>query len=118
MDARQLAAFQALLRQRREELLAIAESGAQAAATVELDQTRVGRLSRMDALQGQAMSVEGERRRQLELRRIDAALLRIEQDEYGDCLECGEPINPKRLQLDPSTPYCIDCAEQKERGND
>ena len=115
MDAKQLEKFKALLHKRRDELYAIADSGAQAAATVELDQTRVGRLSRMDALQGQAMSVEGRRRRELELRNIAAALARIDEGSFGDCLECGEAIDPRRLEFDPSTPYCVRCAARMER---
>lgn len=114
MDAKQIAKFEALLHKRRDELRAIEDSGAQAAATVELDQTRMGRLSRMDALQGQAMSVEGRRRRELELQKITAALARIEQGEFGDCLECGEAINPLRLELDPSAQHCVRCAEKME----
>lgn len=77
---------------------------------MELDQTRVGRLSRMDALQGQAMAQETERRRKNELQRIEAALLRVESGDYGYCVTCGEEISAKRLALDPSTPLCIDCA--------
>jgi len=77
---------------------------------VELDQTRVGRLSRMDALQGQAMAQETERRRNNELQRIDAALARVDTGDYGYCVICGEEISSKRLALDPSTPLCIDCA--------
>ena len=41
---------------------------------------------------------------------IEAALMRIDNDEYGECMECGEPINPKRLEIDPTTLYCIECA--------
>ena len=78
---------------------------------VELDQTTVGRLSRMDALQSQAMALETERRRELEIQRIDAALKRIEDDDYGYCLTCGEEIAVKRLDFDPATPVCIDCAK-------
>ena len=40
----------------------------------------------------------------------DAALLRIDNGEYGECLNCGEDIAPKRLELDPANPVCIDCA--------
>jgi DnaK suppressor protein len=79
--------------------------------TVELDQTTVGRLSRMDALQSQAMALETERRRELEIQRIDAALKRMEDEDYGYCLTCGEDIAAKRLDFDPSTPVCIDCAK-------
>jgi DnaK suppressor protein len=77
---------------------------------VELDQQAVGRLSRMDALQVQAMAQETSRRRKMQLRRITAALARIGEGEFGYCLECGEEIAARRLELDPTAPLCIDCA--------
>lgn len=77
---------------------------------VELDQTRVGRLSRMDALQGQAMAAATERRRLAGKHRIDAALERLDAGEYGYCVACGEPISPARLRADPAVATCIDCA--------
>ncbi|MBE0489804.1 MAG: TraR/DksA C4-type zinc finger protein [Halomonas sp.] len=80
-------------------------------ATVMLDQQSVGRLSRMDALQGQAMAKAEEDRRQLALRRIEAALTRIGRGEFGECIECGEWISAKRLKWDPTVLKCIDCAE-------
>ncbi|MBO0334059.1 TraR/DksA C4-type zinc finger protein [Sneathiella sp. CAU 1612] len=95
---------------RREELLAVMKASVEGSRPVELDQTRVGRLSRMDALQGQAMAQETERRRNNELQRIDAALARVDTGDYGYCVTCGEEISSKRLALDPSTPLCIDCA--------
>jgi DnaK suppressor protein len=95
---------------RREELLAVMKASVEGSRPVELDQTRVGRLSRMDALQGQAMAQETERRRKNELQRIDAALARVDTGDYGYCVTCGEEISSKRLALDPSTPLCIDCA--------
>ena len=72
----------ALLKARRAETETLLNSAAESAAPVTLDQTRVGRLSRMDALQQQAMAQETERRRKLDLMRIDAALARIEADDY------------------------------------
>ncbi len=78
---------------------------------MELDQTRQGRLSRIDALQQQAMAAETQRRRTLELRRIDAALRRIDAGEYGYCLTCGEEIAPARLKFDPAATQCVPCAE-------
>jgi DnaK suppressor protein len=100
----------ALLHARRAEILALIDGHGDDSQPVELDQTRVGRLSRMDALQNQAMAKETERRRHQELERIDLALERLANDEYGDCLACGEPIAEKRLKLDPSATLCIDCA--------
>ena len=78
---------------------------------VELDQTKVGRLSRMDAMQGQAMALAVEERRKIELQRIEAALIRIEQGDFGYCVRCDEEIALKRLELDPAAPTCIECAE-------
>ena len=107
-----LGAIQARLRARREELLRLTAAHEDESDPVEVDQSRVGRLSRMDALQSQAMAVEVERRRELELARIESALERIEQGEYGNCVSCGEPIAPRRLELDPATPLCVSCAER------
>jgi DnaK suppressor protein len=107
--------FRRMLLQRRQELLSVKEAAEGAAETVELDQTRVGRLSRMDALQLQAMSLENKRRRELALKRISAALSRVNEDEYGYCVNCGNEIAQNRLEVDPAAPLCIACAEASER---
>ncbi len=104
------AAAKARLLARRQELVHLSEASAEARRPVELDPARVGRLSRMDAMQSQAMSVETDRRRQIEVRRIDAALTRLDDGEYGFCAGCGAAIALKRLEFDPTTPVCIDCA--------
>ena len=101
-----------LLKQ-QEELAALEQTGVDAASVVELDQTRVGRLSRMDALQGQAMSQESLRRRQIQLQKISTALRRIDHEDYGYCAECGDKIAFKRLLFDPATTLCITCANDK-----
>ena len=98
---------------RRQALVELAEDAEGAQKPVELDQTRVGRLSRMDALQGQAMAQETARRRDNEVTRIDAALKRVDDDEYGYCLACGEKIAVKRLELDPMAAVCVTCAAGK-----
>ena len=108
--------FEALIRQRIAELEDIAESSRDATATVELDQTRQGRLSRMDALQGQAMAKATEQRRSHEIQRLKAALLRLERDDFGECLECGEPIAKARLKADPAATLCRECASELESG--
>lgn len=106
------AAVRARLIARRGEIEAMAGASAEARGTVELDQQRVGRLSRMDALQGQAMAREVERRREVELLRIAAALARLDEGEYGYCLGCGEEIGARRLETDPTAPTCIGCARK------
>ncbi|MFP4080082.1 MAG: TraR/DksA family transcriptional regulator [Ectothiorhodospira sp.] len=84
------------------------------ADTVELDQTRTGRLSRMDALQGQAMARASEARAAQQIRRIQAALRRMDEGGYGECVDCGEPIARGRLEANPAVALCIGCAEKAE----
>lgn len=106
----------------RERLLALREALVQASAdgaddtrTVEEDRSRIGRLSRVAALHSQAMAQERERRRRLHLQRVDTALTRIDQHEYGECVTCGEAIDPRRLTADPAAVQCIGCAGKAER---
>lgn len=101
----------------RARLVAMRESldGQDAAAegsrdTVTLDQQSVGRLSRMDALQGQAMAQATHARRQQMRARIAAALARLDAGEFGWCESCGEPIAARRLELDPTVTRCVGCA--------
>ncbi len=107
-------AFRKHLTEMREEVEKLSEVTEEARQPVELDQTMVGRLSRMDALQSQAMQLETERRRTVEIQRINAALQRITDGEFGYCVSCGIDIEPKRLDNDPTTPTCFDCAELSE----
>jgi DnaK suppressor protein len=102
----------ARLRTRRAELVRLTAAHEEESDPVEVDQSSVGRLTRMDALQSQAMAAEVERRRELELTRIATALERLERGEYGYCVNCGEPIAQRRLELDPATPLCLSCAER------
>ena len=107
-------AMRARLLEMRDELERIAKTAEDSAAVVELDQSKVGRLSRMDAMQAQAMAKASGERRDAILRRIGAALKRIDDKEYGLCLECGEPIDPRRIEFDPTVSLCIDCASAAE----
>lgn len=106
--------LQKLLLSQQRELVKMKQTGNAAAAVVELDQTRIGRLSRMDALQGQTMSQKRERRRDIQLQKIAVALKRIEQGNFGYCTECGDEIALKRLQFDPAASLCFNCADDKD----
>jgi len=94
------------LKRETEESSRISSSERQA---VHLDQQSVGRLSRIDAMQQQAMAQAQERNRIALLHRIDQAFKLIEQDEYGYCLECGKEIAVKRLDIDPTAIHCVAC---------
>ena len=78
---------------------------------VTLDQQSVGRLSRMDALQVQAMAKAEEERRLRRLQIISAALSRLDDGEYGYCITCGIVIPARRLAVDAAAGQCVDCAK-------
>ncbi len=103
-------AAKACLENRRADLLADEAASRGDRAPVELDQQSVGRLSRMDTMQVQAMAEAQAGRRKAELQRIDEAIERIETGDYGFCVSCGEEIAPKRLELDPAVATCVRCA--------
>ena len=79
----------------------IAEA-AVAAAPVELDQTTQGRLSRVDAMQQQAMAANRLERLRLQERWLEAAIVRFNAGNHGICCRCDEAVEPERLRLDLS----------------
>lgn len=111
----QIETFRQQLLALESEIVDLAQVGEVSAGTVELDQARVGRLSRMDALQGQAMSQEVLRRRKAQLVEIRKALKRIEAGSYAECQKCGMDITFERLTFKPETLFCIDCANATEK---
>jgi DnaK suppressor protein len=110
LNVAQIEVFRDRLLRERAELLREDAQSAEDRGMVILDQQSVGRLSRMDALQRQAMAEATQRRRNARRRRIDGALQRIEEDEFGFCQDCGDEIAFARLELDPTVPVCVSCA--------
>ena len=96
----------------RSALQELEETFKETSKPVALDQARVGRLPRMDAMQAHEMALEAFRRRQHQLTRIEGAMRRIETDEYGCCFACSEEIDVRRLFVDPANTRCIACAEK------
>ena len=99
------------LADKKQELEDLSDLSADARDPVSLDQQSVGRLSRMDAMQQQAMNQATEQKRKFDLVRIEAALRRIRDEEYGYCEECGEEIPDGRLAIDPMAELCVNCAK-------
>ena len=112
MDTAAIERIRELLLQQQAELQALKEDSMESGDVVELDQSRVGRLSRMDAMQSQQMAQETARRRRQQLQKIEGALRRIESGEFGYCYICGDEIDAQRLNIDPTTTRCIGCAEK------
>ena len=104
----------AALRELARELPRALELTEQGTATVELDQQSVGRLSRMDEMQRQAMAKSGRRSLELRLQQVRAALEAIERGTYGECRECEEPIGYARLRARPESGFCLECQGARE----
>ena len=115
MSTLDAARFRKLLEDRRSELAMLSASSAETRKPVELDQQSIGRLTRQDALQQQAMANAQEVRRGVELKKINLALKRVDEEEFGWCTECGEEISVKRLELDPTAVRCAPCAGAVKR---
>ena len=106
--------FKKRLKDRYQEILSDQKDRKKDTAPVELDQARVGRLSRMDAMQQQEMAKASARLVDIERQRLQTALKRLQSGEYGLCILCEEDIAVKRLQFDPSLLTCIACARDAE----
>ena len=61
-----------------------------------------------DSLEGQAALVARE------IASVKRALMRIENDTYGECVRCGSEIAPKRLEVRPEAALCFDCASKEQ----
>ena len=106
--------FKLLIEEKIKALHALQNEAEAGCDTVTLDQSSVGRLSRMDAMQSQAMNQEAQRRRGVEIKRLEAALQSLAEDDYGYCEDCGEDIGEVRLMSDPAAQDCIGCAAKRE----
>ncbi|MDJ0821450.1 MAG: TraR/DksA C4-type zinc finger protein [Paracoccaceae bacterium] len=110
MDEREEARFRSLIQQRLAALDDEDALGRDSQSVVTLDQQSVGRLSRQDALQSQAMAKATQARRDAQRRGLHAALTRLDAGDFGYCDDCGDAIAVKRLELDPTVTRCISCA--------
>ena len=99
----------------QQELTELLHNAAATTKPVTLDQQSVGRVSRMDAMQQQQMSVATREQAALLLKDISSALSRIDSHEYGYCQDCGESVGFARLQAQPQALLCLDCQSELEQ---
>ena len=69
----------------------------------------IGRVSRMDAIVNKSINQEALRKANDKLNKINISLERIDDDDFGTCIQCGTPIPIQRLLLMPGS-ICINCA--------
>ena len=70
----------------------------------------LGRLARMEAINQQKVQERALQNSKNRLRQVEQALQRIESEDFGYCLECGEEISQKRLEAAPYGALCLRCA--------
>lgn len=102
-----------ILRTRKQELSENLLSLKESAQPVDLNDP-IGRLSRMDAIQHQQITLNNKRQIELNLKQVDQAMIRLKNDEYGICLSCEDEIEEKRLLAKPEAPFCIKCEGLKK----
>ncbi len=106
----QLEEFRAALHALSHSLQADLETSAKASAPVELDQARVGRVSRIDAIQQQQMAAASREAQSHRVALVRQALNHLDEGTYGFCGKCEEPIGYGRLKARPEAAFCINCA--------
>ena len=109
MTPERLSYFRDRLLALEKEIQTTLEASKETSGVVELD-TAIGRLSRMDAMQNQQMALELRRRQEQQLQRIANALKRMDQNRYGLCGRCKQPIAEERLEVSPDVVMCVKCA--------
>ena len=115
LTPKQLLQLQTDLLTMKAKLIQQLDDGASATDVVVLDQTSVGRVSRMDALQQQSMAKSTRVNAQASLRKVAAALQRIDDSDYGYCCVCDEPIQFERLQVQPEASHCLNCQDRLDQ---
>jgi DnaK suppressor protein len=114
IDSKGLESFRSALEALHEKLSTLVSDSAEGARPVDLEEP-IGRISRGDAMQQQKMVAENRQAAQQRRRQVEAALARIDDGEYGECLGCGEEIDPRRLEAQPEAALCVACQGQREK---
>lgn len=72
----------------------------------------IGRISRMDNIVNQSVAEAQLSKAKIRLLSLQKALTRVDEDEdFGECVDCGDPIPMARLKAMPETEFCVECAE-------
>lgn len=113
LTSERVATLRSLLLTLRDELRATVADSADSVKPVDLDEP-IGRLSRMDAMQQQQMASANRDSARVRLAQVNTALRHVEDDEYGLCVECEEPIGFRRLSVQPESQLCLACKSSRE----
>jgi DnaK suppressor protein len=71
----------------------------------------IGRLSRMEAINSKSINEATLVAARSKLAKLKYALAGIDKEDFGICMECGEPIPVARIMIVPESTFCVQCAE-------
>ena len=114
MNKKELKRFQEILLQRKKELIQTAEVTRERGMSLDTDDLP-DEVDLASSEAEQSMNLLLRDRERVLVKKIDKALVKIEQGDYGVCESCGEEIGLKRLEARPVTDLCIRCKEEQER---
>ncbi len=115
MDKKKVKTFRDRLLERRESLFGQLKEAERSSRERDLEATQDPADMAANAYTKELLiSMSDNDRRLLEL--IDEALGRVESGDFGECVNCGEPIQEKRLNAVPWARYCLRCQDMKEQG--
>ena len=115
MDKKKLEAFKKRLEERRRELRQNVSRTAQDGREADLESAQDVADRAANSYTKEFLFSQSSSERQI-LAMVDGALNRIREGSFGECIACGEEINPKRLEAVPWTRHCIACQEKLEQG--
>lgn len=115
LSREQLAVLELRLIRSRNELQEQLEISEQSTQIVNLDQTAVGRVSRIDAMQQQSMALSAKSKAKAKLKKVALALMAIKNSDYGRCQQCEDDIGFPRLNVQPEASLCLDCQSKVDR---
>ena len=115
LTPKQTETLRALLQSNKDKLVQQLSDAEAATSVVTLDQTTVGRVSRVDAMQQQSMAVSTRTKAETSLRKTLKALKRMDSEDFGYCSDCDEPIAFNRLEVQPEASHCLKCQDQVDQ---
>lgn len=115
MDKKKLETFKKRLEDRQRELRQNVSRAEQDGRAADLDTAQDIADRASSSYQKEFLFHQSSSERQT-LQMVENALSRIREGTFGECISCGNEINPKRLEAVPWTRYCIDCQEKLEKG--
>lgn len=114
MNKKDLTKFKTILLERKKELVKSAEVTRETGMVFDPDDLP-DEVDLASSEADQSMNLLLRDRERVLVKKIDKALAKIEQGDYGVCESCGEDIGVKRLEARPVTDLCIKCKEEQER---